>query len=85
VLQISIGHSTTIGDRATLLTVKTLDSEFPAVLTVGNDVIIKPGATLVSCEVQDGAIIGENAVVLEGVRRAPERSSAVFFRACLRR
>lgn len=66
-VQIVVQREVSIGDRAALLTVESLDSGFPAVLTVESEAIIKPGATLVSCTVQEGAIIGENAVVLEGV------------------
>lgn len=63
---IKVGPGSSVGDRASLSTCAALESGFPATLTVGSNVFIGAGATLISCIVESGAVIGENSVVLEG-------------------
>ena len=62
---VKVGPGSSIGDRASLSTCESLDSGFPASLTVGSNVYVGTGATLVSCIVESNAVVGENSVVLE--------------------
>jgi carbonic anhydrase/acetyltransferase-like protein (isoleucine patch superfamily) len=62
---VKVGPGSSVGERASLSTVASLESGFPASLTIGSGVFIGPGATLVSCIVESGAVIGENSVILE--------------------
>ena len=62
---VKVGPGSSIGDRASLSTCESLDSGFPASLTVGSNVYVGTGATLVSCIVESNTVIGENSVVLE--------------------
>lgn len=63
---VKIGAYTSIGDRATVHTTKSVEGHVSAGVSIGNHVIVGPGAMLQSCTIEDGAVIGANAVVMEG-------------------
>jgi gamma-carbonic anhydrase len=61
-----IGAVTNVQDRVVITTAKSLDSGFPATVTIGNFCSIGHGAVLHSCSVLDQARIGMGAVLEEG-------------------
>lgn len=63
---VTIGAFTSIGDRAVVHTTKSVEGHVAAGVSIGNHVVVGPGAMLQSCTVEDGASIGANAVVMEG-------------------
>lgn len=64
--KIDIGAFTTIGDKAVISTVKTVEGRPDAVTRIGDYVTIGAGALLQSCVVESRAKIGAGAVVMEG-------------------
>jgi len=67
---ITIGFSSSIGDRAVLNTlpasVTTLESGFPPVCNVGHYVTVGAGSVLISCTIDDLVEIGERCTIMEG-------------------
>ena len=64
--EISVGGYTAIQDGAVVTVAKHNDLGFPASTYIGHYVTVGPGASLHSCTVEDGAVIGRGAVVSEG-------------------
>ena len=67
---ITIGFSSSIGDRTVLNTlpssVETMKSGFPPVCYVGHYVSVGAGSVLVSCRIEDLCDIGEKCTLMEG-------------------
>ena len=63
-----IGAYSSIGDRAVLHTTKSVEGHVAAATTVGQFAAIGPGAVLHSCTVEDYAVVGPGAMVMEGAR-----------------
>jgi carbonic anhydrase/acetyltransferase-like protein (isoleucine patch superfamily) len=63
---VSIGTATTIGDRAVVSTTRSVEGHVSAATSIGNHVLVGPGALLQSCTVEHGAVIGAGAIVMEG-------------------
>eukprot|EP00587_Corethron_hystrix_P007884 CAMPEP_0113305420 /NCGR_PEP_ID=MMETSP0010_2-20120614/5057_1 /TAXON_ID=216773 ORGANISM="Corethron hystrix, Strain 308" /NCGR_SAMPLE_ID=MMETSP0010_2 /ASSEMBLY_ACC=CAM_ASM_000155 /LENGTH=259 /DNA_ID=CAMNT_0000159841 /DNA_START=61 /DNA_END=840 /DNA_ORIENTATION=+ /assembly_acc=CAM_ASM_000155 len=63
---VKLGFKSSLGDRSVINTVTDLTTGLPAHCDIGHYVTVKPGAVLVSCTVDNHAIIGEGCVVLEG-------------------
>ncbi len=64
--EINVGGLTSIQDGAVVTASKHNDLGFPASTYIGHYVTVGPGASLHSCTVEDGAVIGRGAVVSEG-------------------
>ncbi|RYG48670.1 gamma carbonic anhydrase family protein [archaeon] len=64
--EVEVGAYTTIGDRAVISTTKSVEGHVSAGVRIGNHVSIGPGALLQSCTVEDAAVIGAGAIVMEG-------------------
>eukprot|EP00591_Stephanopyxis_turris_P006169 CAMPEP_0195523344 /NCGR_PEP_ID=MMETSP0794_2-20130614/22394_1 /TAXON_ID=515487 /ORGANISM="Stephanopyxis turris, Strain CCMP 815" /LENGTH=230 /DNA_ID=CAMNT_0040653323 /DNA_START=82 /DNA_END=774 /DNA_ORIENTATION=+ len=64
--EISVGGMSNIQDGAVVTVSKHNDLGFPASTYIGHYVSVGPGASLHSCTVEDGAVIGSGAVVSEG-------------------
>jgi len=63
---VSIGQYTAIQDRAVIHTTKSVEGHVAAATTIGSYVVVGPGAVLHSCIIEDYAVIGAGAVVMEG-------------------
>ncbi len=63
--KVKIGVGVTVGERATIGTVPSLQSGFPAECILQNNVTIGAGSSLRSCIIMEDAIIGENTVISE--------------------
>jgi gamma-carbonic anhydrase len=63
---VSIGAYSAIQDRAVVHTTKSVEGHVSAGTSIGNYVTVGPGALLQSCTVEDYAVIGAGAVVMEG-------------------
>lgn len=63
---VSIGAYTSIGDRAVVHTTKSVEGHVTAGTVIGNYVSIEAGAMLQSCTIEDFAVVGAGAVVMEG-------------------
>jgi carbonic anhydrase/acetyltransferase-like protein (isoleucine patch superfamily) len=64
--EISVGGMTSIQDGAVVTVSQHNDLGFPASTYIGHYVAVGPGASLHSCTVEDGAVIGRGAVISEG-------------------
>ncbi len=64
--EISVGGMSSIQDGAVVTVAKHNALGFPASTYIGHYVTVGPGASLHSCTVEDGAVIGRGAVVSEG-------------------
>lgn len=63
---VSVGAFSSIGERATVHTSKSVEGHVAAGVSIGAHVVVGPGAMLQSCTIEDGASVGANAVVMEG-------------------
>lgn len=63
---VDIGAYTAIQDRAVVHTAKSTEGHVAAATKIGNYVLVGPGALLQSCTVEDYAVIGAGAIVMEG-------------------
>lgn len=63
---IRVGAYSSIGDRATVTTTKSVEGHVSAGVSIGNHVVVGPGASLCSCTLEDGSSVGAGAVVMEG-------------------
>lgn len=63
---VTLGATSNVQDRAVVATVPELESGFPAVVSIGDNVSVGAGATLRSCTIENNVLVGDGAVVLEG-------------------
>lgn len=63
---VEIGAYTSVGSGAVIQTAPTPDGQPAAMVRIGDNVTIGPGAVLQSCTVENEASIGAGAVVMEG-------------------
>jgi len=63
---VTIGKYSAIQDRAVIHTAASVEGHVEAHAVVGNYVVVGPGALLQSCTLQDYAVVGAGAVVMEG-------------------
>jgi gamma-carbonic anhydrase len=59
-------NNITIGDGSSLLDNSSISASKSAPTKIGNDVVICPGASVSSCEIGDGSMVGMGAVVSPG-------------------
>jgi carbonic anhydrase/acetyltransferase-like protein (isoleucine patch superfamily) len=59
---VTLGAGASVGERAVLHCARSVEGHVGAGLTVGAGASIGPGAALQSCTIEDGAVIGANAV-----------------------
>lgn len=64
--KVKIGAHTNVQDRAVIGTVSSLESGFPAEVSIGDKVTIGHGALLTSCTIADKALIGQGAIIQAG-------------------
>ena len=62
---VTLGATSNVQDRAVVATVPELESGFPAVVSIGDNVSVGAGATLRSCTIENNVLVGDGAVVLE--------------------
>lgn len=65
---VSIGKGSNVQDGSTIATARTGVSQFELPVVIGENVTIGHAATLRSCQIDDLALIGMGACVLEGAR-----------------
>lgn len=63
---VEIGAYTSIGERAVVSTVASTEGHVAAITKIGNYVQVGPSAQLQSCIIEDNAVIGAGAIVMEG-------------------
>ncbi|CAK64798.1 unnamed protein product (macronuclear) [Paramecium tetraurelia] len=57
-----------IGERSVLHTAASLPNGMPAVLSIGNNVMVQNDCTLYSCTIGDNCFIGYRSIILEGAK-----------------
>jgi carbonic anhydrase/acetyltransferase-like protein (isoleucine patch superfamily) len=63
---VTIGSYTSVGDRVVIHTSKSVEGHVSAGVSIGNHVTIGAGALLQSCLIEDQAVIGAGAIIMEG-------------------